>query len=51
MKEIVDHYTSQGHKVITATLHYKETATFCPDLYFWMIPGDSDFVVFPWEND
>lgn len=50
MKEIVDHYTTQGHTVITAAFHYKDGAIFHPDLYFWRIPSDSDFIHFPYEN-
>jgi xanthine phosphoribosyltransferase len=51
MKEIVDHYTSQGHVVVTAVFHFKETAVFHPDLYFWQIPGDSEFIQYSWEHD
>lgn len=50
MKEIVDHYTSRGYVVITAAFHYKEGAVFHPDLYFWRIPADSEFINFPYEN-
>jgi len=49
MKEIVDHYTSMGIKVITAAFHYKENAAFHPDLYFWRIPEDSEFINYPYE--
>ena len=50
MLEIVDHYTNLGHKVITAAFHYKEDAVFHPDLYWWRIPQNSEFIVYPYEN-
>lgn len=49
MKEIVEHYTNKGLKVITAAFHYKEGAAFHPDLYFWRIPADSEFISYPYE--
>ena len=49
MKEIVEHYTSHGHTIITAAFHYKESAVFHPDLYFWRIPADSEFITYPYE--
>lgn len=51
MKEISDFYTSKGIRVVTACYHYKETSEFRPDLYFWRIPGDSEFINFPYENN
>lgn len=51
MKEIVEAYASQGIKVITASFHYKEGAVFHPDLYFWRIPADSEFIQYPYENN
>lgn len=50
MKEIAEHYTSKGVKVITAAFHFKEGAVFHPDLYFWRIPKDSEFIHYPYEN-
>ena len=50
MKEIAEYYTQQGHTVITAAFHYKEGAVFHPDLYFWRIPVDSEFITYPYEN-
>jgi hypoxanthine phosphoribosyltransferase len=50
LKEIVTHYQDKGHKVITAAFHFKETAVFHPDLYFWRIPADSEFITYPYEN-
>lgn len=50
MKEIAEYYRNQGHKVITASFHFKESAVFHPDLYFWRIPADSEFIVYPYEN-
>lgn len=50
LKEIVEFYTSQGVTVITAAFHYKDGAVFHPDLYFWRIPSDSEFINFPYEN-
>jgi adenine/guanine phosphoribosyltransferase-like PRPP-binding protein len=49
-KEIVDHYTEQGIQVITAVIHYKESSTYHPDVYFWRIPADSEFIVYPFED-
>lgn len=49
LKEISDYYTNKGIKVITSVFHYKENAIFHPDLYFWRIPADSEFIVFPYE--
>lgn len=50
MKEIKEFYTKQGVQVFTACFHYKEGACFHPDLYFWRIPKDSEFITFPYEN-
>lgn len=49
LKEISEYYTAQGIKVITSVFHYKESAIFHPDLYFWRIPADSEFIIFPYE--
>lgn len=49
LKEIVEAYTAAGIKVITAAFHYKESAVFQPDVYYWRIPADSEFIVFPYE--
>jgi hypoxanthine phosphoribosyltransferase len=51
LKELADHYTSQGIKVITSVFHYKEGAAFRPDMYFWFIQKDSEFICYPWENN
>ena len=50
LKEISAHYAGQGIKVITGVFHYKEGSVFHPDLYFWRIPSDSEFIVYPYEN-
>ncbi len=50
LAEIVNFYTKRGHTVITAAYHFKDNASFHPDLYFWRIPADSEFIVFPYEN-
>lgn len=50
LKEIADHYTSQGVKVITASYHYKEGALFQPNVYYWRIPEDSEFISYPYED-
>lgn len=49
MKEITDYYTAKGIKVITAAFHFKEGSVFHPDLYFWRIPSDSEFINYPYE--
>jgi hypoxanthine phosphoribosyltransferase len=50
LKEIVDHYKAFPHlKIITAAYHYKEGAVFIPDLYYWRIPADSEFINYPYE--
>jgi hypoxanthine phosphoribosyltransferase len=50
LKEIVEHYQSIANlKVITAVFHYKVGAVFVPDLYFWLIPADSEFINYPYE--
>ena len=49
VREIVEHYTGLGYKVITAVFHYKEGAVFHPDLYYWRIPADSEFITYPYE--
>jgi hypoxanthine phosphoribosyltransferase len=49
MKEIVDHYTNLGNKVVTAVFHYKESSVLHPDLYYWRIPADSEFITYPYE--
>lgn len=50
LTEIVQHYTGRGIRVFTAVFHYKEGAVFHPDLYFWRIPKDSEFITYPYEN-
>ena len=50
MKEIVEYYTAKGVRVISAAFHYKEGAVFHPELYFWRIPADSEFINYPYEN-
>lgn len=50
LKEITEHYESKGHKVISAVFHFKEGAVHHPDLYFWRIPADSEFINYPYEN-
>lgn len=50
LKEIVDAYETNGIKVITAVFHYKEGAVFVPDLYYWRIPADSEFINYPYES-
>lgn len=49
MAELVTAFTAQHIKVITAVFHYKEDAKFQPDVYFWRIPADSEFITFPYE--
>ena len=49
LAEITKHYRSQGIRVITAVIHYKAGATFRPDVYFWLIPADSEFIQYPYE--
>lgn len=51
LKEIVEFYKSfpPGVKVITAVFHYKEGAAFVPDMYYWRIPADSEFINYPYE--
>lgn len=48
-QEIVEFYRDQGVKVITAVFHYKEGAVIAPDLYYWRIPKDSEFINYPYE--
>jgi adenine/guanine phosphoribosyltransferase-like PRPP-binding protein len=50
LNEIVEHYRRRGVQVFTAAFHYKEGAVFHPDLYFWRIPSDSEFINYPYEN-
>lgn len=50
LKEIVEHYVKRDVRMITAAFHYKESAVFHPDLYFWRIPKDSEFINYPYEN-
>ena len=50
LSEISEFYIERGHKVITSVFHYKESSIFHPDLYFWRIPHDSEFITMPWEN-
>jgi hypoxanthine-guanine phosphoribosyltransferase len=50
LTEIVKFYTERGNKVITGSYHFKDGASFHPDLYFWRIPSDSEFIVYPYEN-
>lgn len=49
LKEITEHYTQLGVKVISAVYHYKESSGFHPNFYFWRIPADSEFIVYPYE--
>lgn len=50
LKEIVDQYAANDVKVITAVFHYKEGGVYHPDLYYWRIPADSEFINYPYEN-
>lgn len=50
MQEIRKFYTDRGVKVITAVFHWKMNAQYKPDLYYWSIPHDSEFIQFPYEN-
>lgn len=48
--EIVEFYKSYPNvRIITACFHYKEGASFQPTLYYWRIPADSSFVMYPYE--
>lgn len=49
LKEIVEKYEVNGVKVITAVFHYKEGGVYQPDLYYWRIPADSEFISYPYE--
>lgn len=49
LDEIVEYYRLMDIKVITAAFHYKEGAAFHPDLYYWRIPKDSEFINYPYE--
>ncbi len=49
LKEIVEAYEHNGVKVITAVFHYKEGGVYHPDLYYWRIPADSEFINYPYE--
>lgn len=50
MKEMAEFYADAQIRVITAAFHYKEGAAFHPELYFWRIPADSEFINYPYEN-
>jgi hypothetical protein len=50
MREIVEHYKMGDTKIITAVFHYKESSVFHPDLYWWRIPEDSGWIVYPFES-
>jgi hypoxanthine phosphoribosyltransferase len=50
LKEIAALYSASGVRVITAVFHYKEGSVFVPDLYYWRIPADSEFINYPYEN-
>lgn len=49
MVELGVAFEQQGVKAITAAFHYKEGAVYHPDLYFWRIPEDSEFINYPYE--
>jgi hypoxanthine phosphoribosyltransferase len=48
MKEVSEHYSKQ-HELFTSVFHYKESSSFRPDLYWWRIPSDSEWIVYPHE--
>ncbi len=50
MREIVAHYIALGVSIITAAFHYKEGAVMQPSVYYWMIPSDSEFITYPYED-
>ena len=50
LKEVVADIQKQGVQVITAAYHYKESSCFKPDFYWWRIPADSDWIVYPHER-
>ena len=49
MVELISAFEGQGVKAITAAFHFKEGAAIHPDLYFWRIPADSEFINYPYE--
>jgi len=53
LREVVDFYEFNGHKVYTAALYYKELAEspIVPDIIWHTIPEVFDWIIFPWEVD
>jgi hypoxanthine phosphoribosyltransferase len=49
MKEIHDHYFKAGHNMFSASLYYKTSSIFRPNLYWQEIPAESNWICFPWE--
>ena len=50
LKEINDHYKSEGIDVLTAVIHLKESSVFTPTVYFLKIAANSEFIVYPYER-
>lgn len=50
LTEIADHYVSTaGIRIVTAVFHHKEGSCFDPEIYYWRIPKNSEFIEYPYE--
>ena len=51
-KEILDSFitVNNGLENTKLSLNDKMNAQYKPDLYYWSIPHDSEFIQFPYEN-
>jgi len=47
LSEVIDH---GGQDIITASLHYKNKASYMP-LYYGELVSNEAWVIYPWEND
>lgn len=48
--EVKEYYVSQGQRIRTAALYYKENDVFKPDYYWQYVPSDGPWIIFPFEN-
>lgn len=49
LDELADHYSTTGHKIITAALYYRTGAALKPDIYWNIVRKKDPNIEFPWE--
>lgn len=53
LREVADHYTSQGHEVLTAVIYYKEMeeSAHTPDVWAVKVSKNFGWITFPHEDE